>query len=75
MNLTTRIEKLEQAAENNEHGMVISWTLTEDTQLLHCAGQNFTRQEGESLSDFTDRAVASVNTVPGKILWMDGSAA
>lgn len=75
MSLTKRIERLEQETETHGHSLLIHWQFTEDTQRLHCAGHEFTREPGESLGDFVSRAATTaLVTVPGKVLWLDATS-
>lgn len=72
--LERRLSRLECGTADMP-GMLIHWTIDEEAQALECNGQRFTRRDGEGHEDFMERVMESLSPAPGKVLWLEESAA
>lgn len=72
--LERRLSRLE-CGTTDTPGMFIHWTIDEEAQVLECNGQRFTRRDGEGHEDFMERVMESLSPAPGKVLWLEESAA
>ena len=68
--LERRVARLE-IAENPTPGMIIHWELLEDTKVLSCNGEFFSRLEAETTADMIQRVKETLTPRHGEILWLD----
>lgn len=72
--LQRRVARLESGTADAP-GLVISWTLDEEVNIVECNDQIFTRREGEDHEKFMKRILETLSPAPGNVLWLEESAA